>query len=384
MEALGKVLSCPVCLDLFTPPVLVLSCSHNFCKQCLEQILLCQNCTHVNGQFCCPVCRKIIYLRGRGTNGLQRNILAENILEKFKDELETIHAKEQNQLAQMCEKHGEIMNLMCLNDDEPICGICKLFGDHKPHRIAKISEAYSARKITFVEDIQLVLQKSESTTQATEETEKLISELITSTADTRAMIDTIGSSLLNGIKFRIATLKKKLDNEHSTKLEKLQLVATELQAPRQLYQQMKTLLEQHLNAVQFLQEDKKLRTEMERLMEGNSLPKVPVKDNISIRYYFQELIKGMNITDFVLSKTDQVLGNAAELCEAWRSGCPTQSTLSGDIPDEIFCKTVLGLFRKPNEKEPNLPRNPSCSACTPTTTINPTQESDVGSKESTV
>uniref|UniRef100_A0A8D0E2U9 Zinc finger RING-type eukaryotic domain-containing protein n=1 Tax=Salvator merianae TaxID=96440 RepID=A0A8D0E2U9_SALMN len=33
MEALAQVLSCPVCLELFTPPVLVLSCTHNFCRK---------------------------------------------------------------------------------------------------------------------------------------------------------------------------------------------------------------------------------------------------------------------------------------------------------------------------------------------------------------
>lgn len=53
------MLSCPVCLELFTPPVLVLVCAHNFCKQCLEKILTIQNCTHVNGHFCCPICRKV-------------------------------------------------------------------------------------------------------------------------------------------------------------------------------------------------------------------------------------------------------------------------------------------------------------------------------------
>ncbi|TKC39377.1 hypothetical protein EI555_009752, partial [Monodon monoceros] len=170
MEALGAVLSCPVCVcvcvELFTPAVLLLSCSHNFCKQCLELILMCQNCTHSNGQFCCPVCRKVICLRGRGTNGLQRNILAENILEKFKEELEMLQTKEKNQLAQTCEKHGESVNLMCLRDEEPICGIRKLFGDHESYPVAKISDAYAERKVSFAKDIQLVLQKSESTAQA--------------------------------------------------------------------------------------------------------------------------------------------------------------------------------------------------------------------------
>uniref|UniRef100_A0A670YC45 RING-type domain-containing protein n=1 Tax=Pseudonaja textilis TaxID=8673 RepID=A0A670YC45_PSETE len=59
MEALVQVLSCPVCLELFTPPVLVLSCAHNFCKKCLEKILILQNCSHVNGHFSCPMCRKV-------------------------------------------------------------------------------------------------------------------------------------------------------------------------------------------------------------------------------------------------------------------------------------------------------------------------------------
>lgn len=43
---------------------------------------------------------------------MQRNILAENILEKFKEELEMLHTKEQNRLAQMCEKHRESVNLV--------------------------------------------------------------------------------------------------------------------------------------------------------------------------------------------------------------------------------------------------------------------------------
>ncbi|XP_011383085.1 tripartite motif-containing protein 54 [Pteropus vampyrus] len=243
MEALGSVLSCPMCTELFTPPVLFLSCSHNFCKQCLELILVCQDCIHVDGQFCCPVCRKVIYLRGRGTNGLQRNILAENILEMFKEELQTLHTKEQNQLAQMCEKHGEIMNVMCLSDEEPICGMCKLFGDHKSHQVAKISDAYTERKVSFAKDIQLVLQKSESVAQAMQvlpkemltlppqDTEKLIGDLSASADDTRAMIDAFGDSLLSGIKCRIATLKRQLELEHVSKLEKLQLVARKLEAP---------------------------------------------------------------------------------------------------------------------------------------------------------
>ncbi|XP_042303404.1 E3 ubiquitin-protein ligase Midline-1-like [Sceloporus undulatus] len=166
MEALAQVLSCPVCLELFTPPVLVLSCAHNFCKKCLEKILVRQNCSHVNGQFSCPMCRKIIHLRGRGIIGLPRNILVESILEKFKYELENLHAKEQAELSQICEQHGESMNLVCLTDDKPICAICKLFGDHEPHDVAKISDVYAERKKKLIKDLDWVSEQSERAEQA--------------------------------------------------------------------------------------------------------------------------------------------------------------------------------------------------------------------------
>ncbi|XP_075795796.1 tripartite motif containing 13 isoform X2 [Pelodiscus sinensis] len=305
MEALGEALSCPVCLELFTPPVLVLTCAHNFCKQCLEKILLRQNCSHVNGQFCCPMCRKVIYLRGRGIIGLPRNILVESILEKFKDELENIRAQQQNQLSQICEEHGENMNL---------------------------------------------------------ETEKLISELLSSTTDTKMMIDTVGLSLLKGIRCRIAELKTKLHKDYLTKLEKLQLVESETEAPRQLYQQMKTLLEQHSNSVQFLQEDKKLRRKMEKLIQGRSLYQDPSKYKISVRRYFEELIRGINIKDYISTMSDEMLASTSDLSEACRPECPAFA-FSGDSPDQSFCKRVLGLFEKSGSTEQDLFTKASCPDC---------------------
>lgn len=53
-----------------------------------------------------------VYLRGGGLIGLPRNILVENILEKFKYELENLHAREQDHLSQICEQHGESMSLV--------------------------------------------------------------------------------------------------------------------------------------------------------------------------------------------------------------------------------------------------------------------------------
>ncbi|XP_013043207.3 E3 ubiquitin-protein ligase TRIM63-like isoform X1 [Anser cygnoides] len=345
MEALREVLLCPVCLELFTPPVLVLSCTHNFCKQCLEKILIHQNCHHVNGHFHCPLCRKVIYLRGRGIVGLLRNSLVESILEKFKDELEKTCVQEQKQLSQMCEEHGENVNLMCLTDDEPICAICKLFGKHKNHNVAKVSEAYQGRKNEFIKKLHLVHKKYED---ARKESEKLINELTADATDTRVMIDTVGTGLLKGILYRMAELHSKLRNDYSTKLETLQVISKEAEASGQLYHQMETLLEQHVNSVQFLQEHKKLKEKIEKMLEAKASYQDPPTYKISVKQYFEELIKGINIKDYLSSACQEMLTSTTDIAETCRLEYPA-FVFSGQSPDQSFCKQVLQLFEKSND-----------------------------------
>lgn len=216
-----------------------------------------------------------------------------------------------------------------------------------------------------------------------QDVKKLIRDLSTSTADTLAMIDAIGDSLLSRIKRRIATLKKQLESEQCSKLEKLQLVARELEAPLKLYQQMKMLLQHHANAVQFLREYKRLKGEMERLLEGTLSPPVPTKDTISIRRYFQELIRGIDITAFTLPETDQVPASMAGLQEAWQAGCAMQGGLSQQVLEDTSCKAVSGSVPKPNQ-EAELPRNPSHAYSPFSTSMSSVQGSEIGSRESTV
>lgn len=124
--------------------------------------------------------------------------------------------------------------------------------------------------------------------------------LSSNATDVQAMMDTIGDSLLSGISRRLSALRQQLEQELNSKLEKLQLVASEQRAPQHLYQQMKGLLQHPGSDVQFLQEHKRLKAEMERLVGNSVVPQVPPKDSISTRHYFQELIKGIDIRAFVL------------------------------------------------------------------------------------
>ncbi|XP_013912127.1 PREDICTED: tripartite motif-containing protein 54-like [Thamnophis sirtalis] len=354
MEALVQVLSCPVCLELFTPPVLVLSCAHNFCKKCLEKILTLQNCSHVNGHFCCPMCRKIVYLRGGGLTGLPRNILAENVVEKFKYELELFHAREQDRLSQICEEHGEKMTLVCLTDDKPICAICKLFGDHESHTVAKIAEVYAERKKSFMKGLDWVCQQSEYAEQARKEIEVKITELVYTNTGIKIMIEAVGNSLIKGIRCRMAELKGELHKDYSTKLEKLQLLANDFQVPTHLYHQMKAFLEKHTTSVCFLQEDKIFRSKLEKLTEGKPVQQDTNGCNISIGHYFKNLIKGISINNYISCNSDETLASSSEPPEAFKLECPAFS-FSGGISNEHFCQEVLDFFQKSSKmkQEPN-------------------------------
>lgn len=181
-----------------------------------------------------------------------------------------------------------------------------------------------------------------------QDTEKLIRELSTSTADTLAMINTIGDSLLSGIRSWIATLKRYLKREHTSKLEKLQPPC----------QQMKILLQHQANAVQFLQEHKGSRQKWRDSTESSLSPQVPTKDTISIRHQFQELIRGIDITAFVPSETSRVLASTAGLQEDWQVGCVTQGGLSQQVLEDILHKAVLGSVNA----EAKFPRKPSHSS----------------------
>lgn len=38
MENLEKQLVCPICLEMFTKPVVILPCQHNLCRKCANDI----------------------------------------------------------------------------------------------------------------------------------------------------------------------------------------------------------------------------------------------------------------------------------------------------------------------------------------------------------
>ncbi|NWY56490.1 TRI63 ligase, partial [Chionis minor] len=93
MESLEKQLICPICLEMFTKPVVILPCQHNLCRKCANDVFQAANpywpsrgSVISGGRFRCPSCRHEVLLDRHGVYGLQRNLLVENIIDIYKQE----------------------------------------------------------------------------------------------------------------------------------------------------------------------------------------------------------------------------------------------------------------------------------------------------------
>uniref|UniRef100_A0A3B4E145 Tripartite motif-containing protein 54 n=1 Tax=Pygocentrus nattereri TaxID=42514 RepID=A0A3B4E145_PYGNA len=154
LDTLEKQLICPICLEVFTKPVVILPCQHNLCRKCASdkrfQPSLFQ--VGIGGRFRCPSCRHEVILDRHGVYGLQRNLLVENIIDVYKQECAR---PPPTPLAQIiCEEHeGEKLNIYCITCQVPTCSLCKVFGAHSTCQVAPLPEVYQQQKTELSDGI---------------------------------------------------------------------------------------------------------------------------------------------------------------------------------------------------------------------------------------
>ncbi|XP_068018594.1 tripartite motif-containing protein 55 isoform X1 [Melanerpes formicivorus] len=164
MDNLEKQLICPICLEMFTKPVVILPCQHNLCRKCASDIFQASNpylptrggtTMASGGRFRCPSCRHEVVLDRHGVYGLQRNLLVENIIDIYKQE-STRPERKCDQL--MCEEHeDERINIYCLNCEMPTCSLCKVFGAHKDCQVAPLTSVYQQQKSELSDGIAVLV-----------------------------------------------------------------------------------------------------------------------------------------------------------------------------------------------------------------------------------
>ncbi|XP_077789086.1 tripartite motif-containing protein 55 isoform X1 [Podarcis muralis] len=164
MDNLEKQLICPICLEMFTKPVVILPCQHNLCRKCANDIFQASNpylptrggtTVASGGRFRCPSCRHEVVLDRHGVYGLQRNLLVENIIDIYKQESTRPERKTEQP---MCEEHeDEKINIYCLNCEVPTCSMCKVFGAHKDCEVAPLTNVYQRQKSELSDGIAVLV-----------------------------------------------------------------------------------------------------------------------------------------------------------------------------------------------------------------------------------
>ncbi|XP_036425690.1 E3 ubiquitin-protein ligase TRIM63a [Colossoma macropomum] len=165
LESLEKQLSCPICLDMFTKPVVILPCQHNLCRSCANDLYDSRNPYHFSGGiFRCPTCRFEVVLDRHGVYGLQRNLLVENIIDIYKQQLENgggggleppLKDKDTKEL--MCQEHeDERINIYCVTCQVPTCSMCKVFGQHKDCEVSPLKSVYEVQKAELKNSVDML------------------------------------------------------------------------------------------------------------------------------------------------------------------------------------------------------------------------------------
>ncbi|XP_041701311.2 tripartite motif-containing protein 54 isoform X1 [Coregonus clupeaformis] len=156
LGTLQRQLICPICLEVFTKPVVILPCQHNLCRKCandLYQPSLFQ--VGSGGRFRCPSCSQEVVLDRHGVYGLQRNLLVENIIDVYKQESTSSRSTSSKPAGQpTCEEHdGEKVNIYCVTCQVPTCSLCKVFGAHNTCQVAPLTQVYQQQKAELIEGV---------------------------------------------------------------------------------------------------------------------------------------------------------------------------------------------------------------------------------------
>nr|XP_055037215.1 E3 ubiquitin-protein ligase TRIM39-like [Misgurnus anguillicaudatus] len=133
-------LSCPVCCDIFTNPV-VLSCSHSICKDCIQRFWE----SKVTKD--CPVCR-----RRSSRDEPPLNLVLKNLCETFLQE-------RSQRSSSVCHLHNEKLKLFCLDDQQPVCLVCRDSRTHNNHKFCPVNEAVIDNKEKLKTELKPLQEK---------------------------------------------------------------------------------------------------------------------------------------------------------------------------------------------------------------------------------
>ncbi|XP_069473384.1 E3 ubiquitin-protein ligase TRIM39-like [Ambystoma mexicanum] len=122
---LEKEVTCSMCNEYFKEPV-IMECGHNFCEACLTQSWM-QAGVH------CPQCQLRPHQKDLQPNRQLANLV--NVVQ------EMVSTRKKREAEHLCDKHDKEICLFCQEDEQVLCKVCILSGDHAHHNLISIEEA---------------------------------------------------------------------------------------------------------------------------------------------------------------------------------------------------------------------------------------------------
>eukprot|EP00057_Strongylocentrotus_purpuratus_P009161 XP_011663635.1 PREDICTED: tripartite motif containing 13-like [Strongylocentrotus purpuratus] len=151
-ETFHKNLECPICLSFFKEPK-ILTCSHTFCKGCLESLL------ESHQKLLCPTCREETSVPGGVVGRLQSNITVRSLVEDVETQGQvcTNSNRENKSLERKwnkCQKHPNYdEECFCVNCNKFVCCKCGLLEHAKDAHTILEADAHETEQKNHVKKL---------------------------------------------------------------------------------------------------------------------------------------------------------------------------------------------------------------------------------------
>ncbi|XP_036401319.1 zinc-binding protein A33-like [Megalops cyprinoides] len=203
-------LCCSVCCEIFKDPV-VLKCSHNFCRVCLQQ------CWEEKRSRECPICRRKASMEEPPLNLVLKNIVESYLKQKTKAR---------------CSLHGEKLLFFCEEDQEAVCVVCQTSKNHRTHQFCPVEEAVLDLKEKLKTALNPIKEKLEKFTKVKQECEKTAKHIKTQAQNTerqiKAEFEKLHQFLRDEEEARLAALREEEEQKGKTMSEKLKIIQEQI------------------------------------------------------------------------------------------------------------------------------------------------------------
>ncbi|KAJ7303310.1 hypothetical protein JRQ81_012252 [Phrynocephalus forsythii] len=159
---------CPICLDYFQEPVILIQCSHNFCRPCLTRYW---EGFGANKAPSCPECRE------KGP----RKFIANRQLAHLAEKLRRLEEGKATERKRLCQKHQEPLKLFCKEEETLLCVVCDRSKEHRGHLVVPLEEAAQVYQELITSRLDLLKKERAEITKYKEETEKESQDLLKQT-----------------------------------------------------------------------------------------------------------------------------------------------------------------------------------------------------------